>query len=1458
GLIDVSIFSSYSAGGLVGYWNGTGSTSTPVTNCYATGSVSAAYYYAGGLIGKADYCSASNCFAAVTVTGGSVTSAGGLLGQAGPSNTSVTSCYATGNVTASGNNACAGGLIGIQTGTGSSTANCYATGSTTVLIYKGGVIGYYDSGSVTGCYYNSSAGTEKGIGNGTDYTIAKTSEYMKSTDFVTDLNTGYTGTWAADTGSTNQGYPVLTAFAVDSGSDTTAPAVTDTAITASNLTITGVTLSWNKATDDTSAQTALEYLVYRSSSNNLDTVTNIEANGTAVGSYAADIATKDITGLSAGTTYYFNVIVKDEAGNKTCYTTESVTTPVGLELGSAALTGDKYYYPNVAVSGSNIKTILIAFSDNVISGDQIVLPTAPAGFTVSSTSNDYTKRINLADGTLTSAVQDYLRAVGFAVASDSQTVNITVTTENITTDTFYNSDTEHYYQFLPAGEWGIDWVTAYTTAKGMTYMGRTGYLATVTTLSEDTFLNSLSGGSTGWLGGTILSHGTLNGLYYDSFQTASFVTNGWYWACGPEIGDLFYNVTTLTDASPLETVDAENASLGYYFNWGRGNEPNNTAGGENCLTTLVVSGSPGKQGTVFSWNDISYDLTDPASTYSAKGYFVEYGNQLTGDDGSGSAAFASAIGELAFLSTDATLKASSTVKGATVALGTPAGTLGSETAGSVMLTSAQAADTSNTGSYITLFDKNDGNATVKAVKYASGASTTNFASDTAYANEAISNGDFFIVRVTAQDGVTINYYRINVIVAATVELTNVTWKSGSTYTCGITMSSPCRIITISVNSGYITVPSLGSGVLTFLGGTNGTTYINSYSAGQQFNSVVFSFTDIPAAETLLSNIVYSLNGTAQQTITATASSVSPEAGDTFFDGHFYRYVATPISWVDAALAAGSTADPYFGGRGYLATATSQAENSILLKLVDTGGTGDDHWNDAWMGGLWQRNTGTVSSPSITRGTDGNEISYSDLCDTTFTEQKNLLPHYVTLYSTDAICNGTTSYIYQHPETVLYYWVDGPEAGQEIANNVTDGFSPWHSGEPNTGDFVYIGLLGPYWDDLSAYDGSSFAKLSGYIVEFSGFGEGGSTEGIVASDTKIMDIDTTAPSVTDKTITSSNITRTGATLSWNKATDDCSTQADLEYLVYRSTSNNLGTVTDIEANGTALGSYAADIATKDATVLTAGTTYYFNVIVKDMAGNKTCYTTKSVTTLPPITAAITPAEALTEENLDANSLTVALSNVTFKDATLDEANFTLNNAPAGVSVESVEYTDTTHCKVSLAYDDTDFDSNVTTFSLTIKIAELSDNDGDLTSDELTITALVETAPTVTTDSVTTYTATTAVLGGDVTASGGESVTERGIVYSSTDSTPEIGETGVTKNDNGLGTDTFSETITGLAQGTKYYVRAYATNIEGTSYGSVEEFTTLVITSAITPAEALTEENLDANSLTVALSNVTFKD
>ncbi|PTX63793.1 putative secreted protein (Por secretion system target) [Kordia periserrulae] len=98
------------------------------------------------------------------------------------------------------------------------------------------------------------------------------------------------------------------------------------------------------------------------------------------------------------------------------------------------------------------------------------------------------------------------------------------------------------------------------------------------------------------------------------------------------------------------------------------------------------------------------------------------------------------------------------------------------------------------------------------------------------------------------------------------------------------------------------------------------------------------------------------------------------------------------------------------------------------------------------------------------------------------------------------------------------------------------------------------------------------------------------------------------------------------------------------------------------------------------------------------------------------------------------------------------------------------------------------------------------------------------PTVTTTTPSSITTNSAVLGGNVTSDGGASVFENGVVYSTTDATPTIGEPGVTKNSNASGLGTFSETISGLSPNTTYYVSAYASNASGTSYGSVVSFTT----------------------------------
>lgn len=96
-----------------------------------------------------------------------------------------------------------------------------------------------------------------------------------------------------------------------------------------------------------------------------------------------------------------------------------------------------------------------------------------------------------------------------------------------------------------------------------------------------------------------------------------------------------------------------------------------------------------------------------------------------------------------------------------------------------------------------------------------------------------------------------------------------------------------------------------------------------------------------------------------------------------------------------------------------------------------------------------------------------------------------------------------------------------------------------------------------------------------------------------------------------------------------------------------------------------------------------------------------------------------------------------------------------------------------------------------------------------------------APTVSTAVVGSIMATTATAGGNVTDDGGAAVTARGVCYSSTVVNPTLDDSFTT---NGSGEGAFSSPLSGLNEADLYYVRAYATNSEGTSYGTVETFTT----------------------------------
>ena len=139
------------------------------------------------------------------------------------------------------------------------------------------------------------------------------------------------------------------------------------------------------------------------------------------------------------------------------------------------------------------------------------------------------------------------------------------------------------------------------------------------------------------------------------------------------------------------------------------------------------------------------------------------------------------------------------------------------------------------------------------------------------------------------------------------------------------------------------------------------------------------------------------------------------------------------------------------------------------------------------------------------------------------------------------------------------------------------------------------------------------------------------------------------------------------------------------------------------------------------------------------------------------------------------------------------------------------------------------------------AYATNSKGTSYGDEKTFTTS-KLVPTVTTNEVTSVTTNSAVCGGNVTNDGGADVTARGICYG-TSQNPTISGQHTT---DGNGTGQFTSNITGLAENTTYYVRAYATNSEGTSYGAQKTFTT----SQSVVAPTVTTNNVSDISTTTA--------
>jgi DNA-binding beta-propeller fold protein YncE len=127
-------------------------------------------------------------------------------------------------------------------------------------------------------------------------------------------------------------------------------------ISFTNVTPTTISLSWAAASDDRSAQADLRYQLVRSTSPEIATLLDVETFGAVIFGYnwEANVSAAIDTGLIPETDYYYNLLVRDEAGNTVAYGMVSEPT----------IPTDKLYFADTG--GGQIRVVDLFFGESYV------------------------------------------------------------------------------------------------------------------------------------------------------------------------------------------------------------------------------------------------------------------------------------------------------------------------------------------------------------------------------------------------------------------------------------------------------------------------------------------------------------------------------------------------------------------------------------------------------------------------------------------------------------------------------------------------------------------------------------------------------------------------------------------------------------------------------------------------------------------------------------------------------------------------------------------------------------------------------------------------------------------------------------------------------------------------------------------------------------------------------------
>jgi hypothetical protein len=204
------------------------------------------------------------------------------------------------------------------------------------------------------------------------------------------------------------------------------------------------------------------------------------------------------------------------------------------------------------------------------------------------------------NGTTDAVVAVMESGVSWTAPGDSTTTSpllISVRVGEYETGTTYDPATGHTYKFVSTE---LNWESAMAAAKLMSYKGKSGYLANISTENENQFVATKSGARDIWIGATADLRMVNFALTAGGKPTISVdpqPLGNYYWGGGSEAGTQF--------SSGLLTP----AAVGGLYNAWAENEPNNYQGGEACGVTNWGGG-------IGEWNDL------PCSFEA--GYLVEF------------------------------------------------------------------------------------------------------------------------------------------------------------------------------------------------------------------------------------------------------------------------------------------------------------------------------------------------------------------------------------------------------------------------------------------------------------------------------------------------------------------------------------------------------------------------------------------------------------------------------------------------------------------------------------------------------------------------------------------------------------------------------------------------------------------------------------------------------------------